>query len=113
LSVVNQPIAMDEQWIDTTWRGPLTQQINVKWPDAPRKAFLMGNLIAQIAYSAATLKDAGVDTQFRGAMTSLLPRAGMGAKMRADITALQNIPFAAKAASGKTLTVLLRPRRSI
>jgi len=95
-NAVNQPIIADSEWINTTWRQPLSQQINKKWPDQSRHAFLLGNLIAQVAYNAAVLKDSNSDADFRGAIATLPTWAGMSAKTHADIASLQNIPYAAK-----------------
>jgi hypothetical protein len=95
-SAVSQPIDLDQQWINTTWRQPLAQVINVKWPDAPRNAFLVGALVAQVAYNAAFLKDANADAGFRGAFASSHAWTGLSAKTRADVVALQSIPYVAK-----------------
>lgn len=95
-AAVYQPIIADAQWINSTWRQPLSEVINTKWPDGPRKAFLMGNLIAQVAYNAAVLKDTDADAGFRGAILGLPMWQGMSATTQADIAALQNIPYAAK-----------------
>ena len=95
-AAVSQPIVADREWINSTWRQPLSEVINIKWPDGPRKAFLMGRLTAQVAYNAAVLKDANADAGFRGAIATLPMWDGMSAKTRADIAALHNVPYAAK-----------------
>ena len=95
-SAVNQPVILDQEWIDTTWRKPLTQSINMKWPEKPRMTFLMGMLITQTAYNAAALKDPSADSGFRGALATIPPWEGMNAKTRADIAALQSLPYASK-----------------
>ena len=95
-NAVNQPIILDREWIDTTWRRPLSQSINMKWPEGPRKAFLMGNLIAQVAYNAAVLKDANDDAGFRGTMATLPAWDGISSNTRVDISALQDVPYASK-----------------
>ncbi len=94
--MVNQPIILNREWIDTTWRRPLSQSINMKWPEGPRKAFLMGNLIAQVAYNAARSQDANSDAGFRGTMATLPPWEGINSKTRADIIALRSVPYASK-----------------
>lgn len=95
-SAVDQPIMSDTEWLNTTWRQPLSHVINTKWPEGPRTAFVLGNLIAQVAYNAAVLKDANADAGFRGEILSLPPWTGMAAKTRADIAVLQNVPYASK-----------------
>jgi hypothetical protein len=95
-TAINQPFMLDQQWIDTTWRQPLSNVITTKWPDGPRKAFILGSMIAQLAYNAAVLKDADADTEFRGVLSSLPRWVGMSQKTVADITALQKVPYIAK-----------------
>jgi hypothetical protein len=96
-SAVNQPIVLDREWIDKTWRQPLSQQIvNAKWPQQPREALLMGLLVSQVAYNAAVLKDAKSDAEFRGVIAKLGSTQGLSAKIRADIAALQSVPYASK-----------------
>ncbi|HEY1653609.1 MAG TPA: hypothetical protein VGF86_00680 [Candidatus Tumulicola sp.] len=68
----------------------------MKWPDEPRKTFLLGSLMAQVAYNAAVLKDANEDAGFRRTIAILPAWAGMSAKTRAAITALQRVPYAEK-----------------
>lgn len=95
-NAVNQPIILDREWLNTAWREPLSKSINTKWPEKPRKAFLIGALVAQAAYNAAALKDPNSDTAFRGALATLPAWNGISAKTRADITALQGVPYASK-----------------
>ncbi len=96
LNAVRQAIPTDREAIDAVWRRPLSQALNMKWPEGPRKAYLIGVLIAQVAYNAAVLKDANSDTEFRGVIATLPAWAGASEKTRANIATLQNIPFAAK-----------------
>ncbi len=95
-TAVDQPIILDQNWINTTWRQPLVPSINMKWPEGPRKTFLIGNLMAQVAYNAAVLKDASADAQFRGAVVTLPTWDGISSKTRADIAALQSVPYQSK-----------------
>jgi hypothetical protein len=96
-SAVNQPIVLDEKWINKTWRQPLSQSIvNAKWPQQPRMALLTGLLLCQVAYNAAVLKDAKSDAEFRGAIATLASTEDLNAKTRADIVAMQRIPHASK-----------------
>ncbi|MGC1379960.1 MAG: hypothetical protein WA814_02910, partial [Candidatus Baltobacteraceae bacterium] len=53
-------------------------------------------LVAQVAYNAAALKDPSADATFRGALAVLPAWEGISAKTRADITALQGVPYASK-----------------
>lgn len=95
-AAVSQPISMDRKWLDTTWRKPLSQSLNTKWPEKARQEFAMGMLIAQVAYNAAVYKDVNADATFRGVIATLPAWTGMSAKVRIDIGALQNIPYATK-----------------
>jgi len=96
-SAVNQPIVLDEEWINKTWRQPLSQSIvNAKWPQQPRRALLTGLLLCQVAYNAAVLKAPKSDAEFRGAIATLASAQDLNAKTRADIVAMQRIPYASK-----------------
>lgn len=95
-AAINAPLLADNAWLDKTWRKPLSASLNTKWPTEPRDAFILGVLVAQVAYNAAVLKDPASDTQFRGVIATLPPWPGMSAKTRASIAALQNIPYADK-----------------
>ncbi|MHB8432671.1 MAG: hypothetical protein ACYC8W_09185 [Candidatus Tyrphobacter sp.] len=95
-AAVDEPIVADSSWIDTTWRQPLSLSINTKWPAEARNAFVMGMLIAQVAYNAAVLKDSTSDTRFRGVIATLPAWPGMSAKTHSDIAVLQGIPYAAR-----------------
>ena len=95
-AAVYQPILLDPRWIDKTWRQPLSQSMNTKWPKAPREQFMLGALVAQVAYNAAVLKDEKSDSTFRGVISSLPPWPGIGDKARAGIAALESIPSIAK-----------------
>jgi hypothetical protein len=95
-AAVNEPIVADRESLNATWRQPLSQSINTKWPEGPRNAFLFGTLIAQVAFNAAVYKDADSDSRFRGVIATLPPWTGISAKTRADIVVLQSVPFAAK-----------------
>ncbi|MEO6913969.1 MAG: hypothetical protein ABI182_08135 [Candidatus Baltobacteraceae bacterium] len=65
----NAPLDLDA--IDLQMREPLSQSgADLTWPEAPRKAFLLGALIAQVAYNAAVLKDTGTDHDLRNAIAS-------------------------------------------
>ncbi len=93
-------IPSDPAQLDTLWRKPLTTQVvNTKWPDGPRKAILLGLLVAQVAYNAAVLRDSTADAGFRGAIAHLSPPAGMSQDMKSALAALQAIPYAARGGS--------------
>lgn len=96
LRAVNEPILLDRQWIDKTWRQPLSRQLNTKWPDGPRKADVLGLLVTQVAYNAAVLKDLAADANFRAVIKSLPVWQGIDAKTRADLATLQKVPEVAK-----------------
>ncbi|MHB8356224.1 MAG: hypothetical protein ACYDDQ_06000 [Vulcanimicrobiaceae bacterium] len=93
---ISLPIPTDPEAINRIWRQPLSHTLNTKWPDGPRKAFLLGSMISQVAYNAAVLKAVPADTEFRGAIASLPPWRGASKKALADIAALQAIPYVAK-----------------
>ncbi|HVS45044.1 MAG TPA: hypothetical protein VMS32_00050 [Verrucomicrobiae bacterium] len=96
VSALSGEIPSDEAAVNETLRGPLTHSISTKWPIGRRQAFLLGNLIAQVAYNAAVLRDPESDANFRGAVATLPPYAGMSPRVHADIETLQNISYATK-----------------
>jgi hypothetical protein len=77
-----------------TLRESLAHAVSTKWPLARRQAFLLGAGIAQIAYNAAVLRDPQSDAGFRGVAATLPAYAGVSSRVRADIQALQKIPYA-------------------
>ncbi len=93
---LNSAIPTDPEAINRIWRQPLSHTLNTKWPDGPRKAFLLGFMISQVAYNAAVLKAVPADTEFRGAIASLPPWRGASKKALAEIAALQAIPYVVK-----------------
>jgi hypothetical protein len=100
LATVNGDMPTTPQQVDTNWRQPLQQNIvNTKWPEATRKALVIGMCAAQVAYNAAALKDAAADAQFRRALAALSPWPEMTQSMRTDVAKLQRVPPQTKGGS--------------
>jgi hypothetical protein len=103
-AAVNDQVPVDPQVLNETWRKPLSiQVINLKWPVESRNALLLGQLVAQVAYNAAVLKDSNADSGFRQALGQLPRWPSMAAETRADIAALQKLPPAGDIATWKAI----------
>jgi hypothetical protein len=112
------PIPDDPKQIDRLFRRPLASAVSITWPEDRRNAFLLGVLIAQVAYNAAVLHDAAADADFRYQFSSIPPYQGISTAARADVVALLNLPNLYKggtwpevnsAASRATLTIATDP----
>jgi hypothetical protein len=90
-ALLAQPIVADPEWLDTNFRQPLTRQVNIKWPKNARVAYVLGSVLAQVAYNAAVTQDRRTDA-FRETLTTLPLWNGISAKTRADIARLKAIP---------------------
>ncbi len=106
-NAVTEDIPSDPEQLNAQWREPLTtQEINTKWPEPVRYALLLGQLVAQVAYNAAVLKDAKADASFRGAIAQLPRWPAMTERTRSDIAALQSVPYASNGGSWKEINQL-------
>lgn len=103
-AAVNADIPADPQLLNTLWRRPLSTQIlNMKWPADVRSALLLGQLVAQVAYNAAVLKDPSADSSFRGILAQLRRWPAMTELIRADLAALQTLPSVSNGGSWKAI----------
>lgn len=67
------------------------------------QAFVLGAGTAQVAYNAAVLRDPQSDAGFRDALASIPAYAGISPRVRADILALQSIPYATNGGDWSTI----------
>ncbi|HYL26819.1 MAG TPA: hypothetical protein VEW74_03230 [Candidatus Nitrosotalea sp.] len=100
LSAVNAEIPGDPSRLNAEWRQPLAANIlNMKWPAASRNAVLLGQLVAQVAYNAAVLKDAASDSGFRKVIGQLAGLPGIPQATATDLLALAQLPAPSDAGS--------------
>jgi len=100
IAALQSDIPFDPEQLDKAWREPLAEKtINGKWPAATRMALLLGQVLAQVAYNAAVLKDTQSDATFRGALAQLPGWSGMSQGLRSEIAALQKLPSPASGGS--------------
>jgi hypothetical protein len=103
-AAVHAQIPLDPETLDATLLKPLSaNMMNAKWPQSQRAAFAIGSVAAQLAYNAAVLKDPASDASFRTVLAQLPRWPGMPAQLRADLTALQNLPPAGSGGSWKAI----------
>lgn len=87
--ILSGDIPTDPDSINQTLRIPLERMgADMSWPQAQRNAFLLGTLIAQVAYNAAVLKDADTDRNFRRTIASLPPYGGISSDTASAIKAV-------------------------
>jgi hypothetical protein len=86
-------IPADPERLNTAWRQPLVANtLNMKWPEAARNAFLLGDAVSQVAYNAAVLKDASSDSTFRNAIGQLGTMPGLALTIRTELSVLARLP---------------------
>ncbi len=108
-------IPADAHWIDAHLRQPLSEDgPTTKWPAAVRSTFLLGELVAQLAFNAAAIKDAHADESFRGAIPELLNSADVSRQIRHEASLLASIPQGdlqdvSSAATRLTLEIIAEP----
>lgn len=86
------PIPDDPRLLDRLFRQSLIHAVSPKWPEDRRNAYLLGALMAQVAYNAAVLHDAQADADFRGQFAAIPPYPGISTTVHADVVALLSLP---------------------
>lgn len=99
LAAIDRPFLADPAWIDTTFRQSLAKQLNTKWPQGQRFTFLLGSLVAQLAYNAAVLKDPNADKEFRPVIATIAAWPSASPKLRTDVKTLVKLPNTAHGGS--------------
>jgi len=91
-AALSAPIPDDPRKLDSVFRQPLAHGVSMRWPEDRRNAFLLGVLVAQVAYNAAVLHDAQADAEFRAHFASIPPYPGMSSAAHADVAELLTLP---------------------
>ena len=114
-AVLSGDIPTDPAAINERLRTPLEAAgADMSWPEAQRQAFVLGALIAQVAYNAAVFKDVDTDRSFRRAIADLPPYQGISSDAVAAIkamTTLKSGDWAAISTSATAATLAIAGQR--